>query len=345
MRFTYSTFRWLLALAVAGGVGLLASDVMAQANLPVGLGGPVAPTNAPGTAKLVPLTKKDGLTAFEEELSKSLEFLSPKSSLDGVLAPEYHPPPAPVVPNRQPRENQDRRAEWLLLNDGVKGGQTGEEWSQFPALEEDGKKRSSLEEIYQKFNRERSDGWSGLDSLGSRTRPGTGGQRRDDEETTVPGAIRQAESELKKQLGLNTRGGIFEPTPVRSSPSDFFGFSEGDLTSKQIQAHKDYLQQYQQVLDSFSTSPTASSPTPDAPAQLTPAPSYNLMESSTPIVRPTDAAPNARSLSSIVDPVRLPDLNANLLNQWNPLYEPPKVEPAKSAPIFSPSIEAPRRPF
>jgi hypothetical protein len=41
----------------------------------------------------------------------------------------------------------------------------------------------------------------------------------------------------------------------------------------------------------------------------------------------------------------LPDANANLLNQWNPLYTPPKLELPKPAPFFPPPMDFPRRKF
>jgi hypothetical protein len=51
-------------------------------------------------------------------------------------------------------------------------------------------------------------------------------------------------------------------------------------------------------------------------------------------------------VGSIYNPsMIMPDRNATLLNQWNPLYAPPKVEPPKPPPIIEPPIEAPRRKF
>ena len=343
MRFRLSTFRLLLVVVVCGGVELLAGSVAAQVNSLLGVNGVAMATNSPGNAKLVPLTKKDGLTAFEEELSKSLQMLSPKSSLDGVLAPEYRPPPAPVMQNRRPRESQDRLKEWLLMNsDDVKPGKPGEELLQFSGLGDDRRNKSSLEGIYQRFNREGGEGWSGLDPLGSQARR-PANPELEDEDANLPGGIRQAEEKLKKQLGLESRSTMFEAAPARGSVGDFFGFGDRGLSPEEIQAHKIYIQQYQQVLDSSTASPGVGSLNPGLTPEVTPAPAYHGLEAMTPSARPAEAA-SARSRSSVVDPFRLPDPNRSI-KQWDPLYEPPRIESPKPASLFTPPMEVPRRRF
>ncbi len=326
------------------GAGLLtASSVLAQANLPLGVNG-VAATNGASSTKLVPLNKKDGLTAFEEELSKSLQILSPKSSLDGVLAPEYRPPPAPVVQTRRPRETHDRRNELLLMN-AEEMGKSGEDWLPFLNQEEDRRSKSSLEGIYQQFNREAGGKWKGLDSPGPQGRlsPGERSETRDEE--SLPSGLRQAQNQLKKQLGLESRGALPDAGPVRGSLSDFFGSGEHSFSAQEVQAHKDYIQRYQQVLDGLGAPPAGSSMNPATLPEAQPAVvTYPGLEVSPLSSRPAENAASSWNRSSVVDPVRLPDPNI-VTKQWDPLYEPPKVEVAKPASLFTPPVEVPRRRF
>ncbi|MGH7967268.1 MAG: hypothetical protein ACREIC_00930, partial [Limisphaerales bacterium] len=51
------------------------------------------------------------------------------------------------------------------------------------------------------------------------------------------------------------------------------------------------------------------------------------------------------SLTSALKPATVPDINVNVLNQWNPLYTEPKLEIPKPPPLFTPPAEAPRRRF
>src|SRR5262245_19895507 len=113
-----SVVRGLARLSVFGWLALFSGSVTGQDSLvpKFSNGGVLPATNSAGTAKLAPLPKKDGLTAFEEELSRSLQFFSPKKgSLEGVLAPETHSPP-PAIQQRRVREHDDITKEWFLMN-------------------------------------------------------------------------------------------------------------------------------------------------------------------------------------------------------------------------------------
>jgi hypothetical protein len=50
-------------------------------------------------------------------------------------------------------------------------------------------------------------------------------------------------------------------------------------------------------------------------------------------------------VNSILNRKMLPDVNTTVLNQWNPMYAPPKVELPKITPPTPLTMEVPRRKF
>src|SRR5690349_8939456 len=223
-----SAVRGLARLSVFGWLALFSGSVEGQDSLVPKLsnGGVLPATNSAGTPKLAPLPKKDGLTAFEEELSKSLQFFSPKKgSLEGVLAPETHSPP-PVIQPRPVRERNDLSKEWLLMNgDETKGERQGDEWFNFPGFNQDRKnsRAKSLEELYKRFNLEQ-EGRSRERSAQERFRAA---KAREDEEDNAPPALRDAEHNLKKGLGIESGRSIFGES--RDSTVRLFGTSDKGL--------------------------------------------------------------------------------------------------------------------
>ena len=114
-----------------------------------------------------------------------------------------------------------------------------------------------------------------------------------------------------------------------------------------IQAHQDYLQRYRQVLAGSSPAPGLKEPFKTAPAASTPqpAPGYGSLDPYASSGRLTGAVPPP-SPGSVFNPTTLPDINSKVANQWNPLYQAPRVEPYKPPRLQSPPFaEAPRRRF
>jgi hypothetical protein len=135
-----------------------------------------------------------------------------------------------------------------------------------------------------------------------------------------------------------------EAAPVRGSLSDFFGFGERGLSREQVQANRTYIEQYQQMLNASGVPSPGGSLNPGLSPEVTPAPAYRGLDALTASTQPADAPTSARSRSSVLDPFRLPDPN-KAVTQWDPLYEPPKIELARPTSFFTPPIEAPRRRF
>jgi hypothetical protein len=132
-------------------------------------------------------------------------------------------------------------------------------------------------------------------------------------------------------------------TKVTASPNSFselFGLNQNRLTPEEILAHKNLMDQYRKVLAGSmpevtplnSAAITGNSLVPTLPSGL---------PGSTLSTLPTTPG----MVGFIYNPSIIPDRNATVLNQWNPLYAPSKIEPPKPAPVIEVPIEAPRRKF
>ncbi|HWH71796.1 MAG TPA: hypothetical protein VNT26_20700 [Candidatus Sulfotelmatobacter sp.] len=301
--------------------------------------------------------EKEGLKRLEKELNKSQPMFSPNSSLDGLQAPSYRPVPGPVIQNRRVKELIERRKNWMFANpEDLAPGSSLEETLRTPEFGADGlekKKGPSLERFYESLDRPRTkgtrEGAGALtdDPFGSRKRANgrEDGSGRDD--ANLPGGLRDSEQALRKLLDADTGNSPFGGGAGRSSFSDFFGLGDNRRSLDQEQAHKDYITQYQQWLNGAQSAP-GNSLNPlgavDSARPTTPSP-YNGLD--------TLSSPSRRSFDSTLGVINpnfnlgtLPDVNTKVLNQWNPLYTPPKYDPPKVTPPSPPPMEAmPRRRF
>jgi hypothetical protein len=294
--------------------------------------------------------RKDSLQQLEESLSRSLHFFSPRSSLEG-LAPEpvLPPPPVQVIPNRRALQEQERRKNWMAL--------TPEELMQGPHSElfkssepgADNDNKSALEHFYDRLNWEhparKQPAPKEDNRAGSRLRPGSSGDLFGSPDAAeIPAGLRESTKKLKEEVGSDKRRSFFDPVPQHSGFADFFGFGDKTLSPEDIKAHKEYMEQYRQLLQGPAPAANPLAPPGPAAAPLQPGP-YNGFNSfaSTPTHRLWGASPDGYNPG--LNPGKLQDFNATVLNQWNPLYSPPKPEPPKPAPMFVPPAEAPRRKF
>jgi hypothetical protein len=169
--------------------------------------------------------------------------------------------------------------------------------------------------------------------------------------------VRESEQRLKRALGDNqNETPSLTPSPVRSTFSDFFalGGSQKGPTPQDISAHKAYMDQYRQLLKSSVPGTTvnpvdaAFTPNPLAPQAVTFG-ALDPLNGSLPLnassyKAPTPAATPA-AVNALLTPGAPPDLNAKVLNNWNPLYAPPKPEQPKPVSFSVPMMEVPRRRF
>jgi hypothetical protein len=277
--------------------------------------------------------KKDRLKDLEEDLNSFLPSFSGKSSLDGVLAPRYIPPPAPVLPNKRVKDALEQRKNWATENP-----EDGSDSLDNPFGEPSQRKR-------------RSTGWedyyNSIDSR-SKKKPGDALTDRDpfgltktrDQEDRTPAAVRQSEKKLQEQ---GEKSSLFSGWKSGSSFSDFFGLGYKGPTREDLEAHKTYMQQYQQLLDSGANSRATATLNPLAPSATVTVPTSSGLDAY--VSSASKPLSSSARLDSVLNPARLDDPNS-VLNQWNPLYSPSGIyEPPKRPSTSVPMVEVPRRKF
>lgn len=304
-------------------------------------------------------SRKDSLRQLEEDLYRPLQGFSPRSSLDGVFAPPARPPGAPVIQSKRVRELLERRKNWIFMTpEDLTMELTPEEIFKLPQYGEDGqeqKRGPSLERYYQNMERRRAGGMKpgqlAEDALlGPRKQPVPGDESGSEDDSDLPSGVRESVQRLKK-LGADSDSTALTPGPSRSSFSDLFGLGgPGSLPSQNDLERKKVLQELYGA--TFFSGYTLQSPMApgllDAspPGQFNPAnglPGSGLMGGSS-TVRPAGYDPLLGTVSPTYVPSSPQDLNARVLNAWNPDFVPPKPEPPKTAPP-APTFLAPRRQF
>lgn len=294
-------------------------------------------------------SKRDGLKQLEDQLSWSFNPFSPGENVQPNATPPFRLPSAAALQNRKALvEEIQRRRNWAFTGlEELMLGSSGRA-SDLPEYRPDGRAQKSttgFERLYDILNRQADRGLNpGLsrddDSAGSRAKAGQS------DEPDLPVTIKEHEQALKKLLGSTPghESSLFGASPVRSSFSDFFGLGQQGLTDQQVLEHRAYMEQDRQLLEGQSASAAGSalnlSGASAAPRQ--PAAPAGLM----PLLQPSHAESGAPNwVSSLLNPSAVPDPNAQLLNQWNPLYIPPKPEPPRPAPVSVPMAEVPHRKF
>ncbi len=287
------------------------------------------------------------LQTMEEQLRKSFRGLSPEQVLEGTLGP--YPTPAPAPPSRTTRDLLDRKKNWTFLTpEELAAGAGGRNYTDLLQPEtraESAEKRSTAMERYMsrmeaKERGARSDALPEGDwSTSSRANGGGKSARAEDGRTA---ALNQSEYALRKAMGGEdlTRGSLaaeprlFGETFNFRAPKDFV---DSD-------SHRDRMKDYRAWLDAaIGGSPVAADSLPGQGGR-TPAGGYTPANPFSEPTRPFDSGPGATLNANTLNP-RLPEVGARTLNQWNPLYEPPKIETPKPPPPSVPRMEAPRRKF
>ncbi len=166
---------------------------------------------------------------------------------------------------------------------------------------------------------------------------------QDDQETLGP--FQESAAKLKSDLAATEFGAsIFKPATARSSFSDFFGVGATGLTPEQEKAHKDYMDSYVTTLFGNSAGVSINAMDAMSPGAKAQTPATSPL-GGLPEVARSDSFKSGSGFNSTLSTSPLPDMNANALNQWNPLYTEPKLELPKSQPFFTPPVEMPRRRF
>lgn len=280
---------------------------------------------------------KDRLMDLEDELSKALESISPKGMLDAKPEMEYRPPPIPVMPNRRLKEQREKRDNWMFQDtDALLRGNSTPDWLN-PSDTKD-KQKTDLDLFYEHLNQQRSllnqKAHLNPDDLTPLSGPSFGDESSTAKEDKLPDKLKGPASRLRDLLG----GSPATVTAPHNSLSDLFNPPQNTLTPEQVEAHKNLMDEYRKIL---AVTPSALSLAPLNSAT----PTGNPQVPSLPNTMPRFTFSTPGMVGSIYNPAVIPDRNAGVLNQWNPMYVPPKIEPPKPAPVIEQPIEAPRRRF
>jgi hypothetical protein len=284
--------------------------------------------------------QQDGLKQLDDELSKSLRPFTTRQSVDPALPSSYQAPRLPVAKSRRAKEELEKSRGWVWDAEAATSGDSREDSSLFPGFTSKSSmdtKRSSWDQYSNKARPDRADNSGSHSSNQSNA-------RSSDDDKDLPGGIGEAAKSLKRRLEAESVGSIFNPPPSRSVVLDFFGQPvDNGPTPAQVQAHKTYMDEYQKIIGG-STPESVANQNFFKSASVPTARNQGL-DSLPGSSRSDGLAFTPGAASSVLAPATIPDVNATILNQWNPLYSPPKIDLPKPAPFFSPPAEIPRRKF
>ena len=315
---------------------------------------------------------KEGLTPLEEQL-RTLKALMPAQTMEDFSMP-YTPPRAGS--SKRLKEFLDRQKNWALTPEALSLSSTLQDSETFGnADDKKSAKKSSLQQFYDALTpselspsetpghrRDRSNDKNSpfrklRDARDSNRDPSDG--RRDDsgssnldDDSGLPPDIRNETKRIKESMTQDS-GSVFNPLRSRSSFDNFFGLADKDrdVTTDPLAPPKpsggSFLEQYKKGLDpsvAVGLNPALGALLPTDPIRGA-AVNPDLVKLPTAVRHETfESTPG--NINSALTRAAVSDLNATVLNQWNPLYTPSKLELPKvvSSPTV-PAFDLPRRRF
>jgi hypothetical protein len=172
------------------------------------------------------------------------------------------------------------------------------------------------------------------------------------DDSNLPPTIRDKAQRLK-ELVTEDKGSIFSAARARSSFENFFGMTEKnakfDEAATPKASEESFMDRFKKGLGS---QPAGSNLDPALnallPADAARRPPFSPTLQPLPaFARHNQSETTLGDLGSVPNRTLLPDVNSTLLNQWNPMYTPPKLELPKSTPTptIPLNMEFPRRKF
>jgi hypothetical protein len=312
---------------------------------------------------------KDRSRQLEDLLTQPLQGMSTKGgSLDPVMMPAPRMPVAgPAIQSPRAKALLDQRKNWYLMSpEDLAGGPNAKDALDSSAFGSDGRdkdKETTLEGYFSRLDQPKQKNsrstWPGDEDQTSARRgknPGDRDASRDD--TELPASLRESERNLKSLSEDESS------SSMRSSLSDLFAPNSESIADKAKElAHKNFMEDYKKLILGGWASPMN---------QLNPLSPIKPVGSMNPLASPIDslAVPwsvqggmdttlptvakptGGNEISSVLSPKlsgpKLPDLNSQTFNQWNPLQQEPRVEPPTTravTPIMSSLPDFPRRKF
>jgi hypothetical protein len=352
MRFRLASFFVLLSFAASllFGVGARAAEPQAATNA-----APSTPAKpGPPGARQSP-ANQNGLKQLEQDLFKPFQGFSPKTSLDGVVAPAPRAPAASAVQSKRMKELMERRKDWAFMSpEDLVGGPSVEEIFNVPQ-DNDRPKLSPMERYYEQLyhrddpaSRKKKD--KGEDSVSdARSTPsGFPGDPAADANSKDPRPTPDSERTQKKSLESNSRGGA-APREGSSMFADIFGLGKNLPSREEIETQKLRMDRFKNAIGIPTTTGPASDPLNvmgnlTAPARQPLLPSRTMEDSPSGLLRQNGFDSQLGTIMAIPTPAGIPDLNTRVFGPSSLAPALPKIDPPRAFPT-APSFTAPKRVF
>lgn len=291
------------------------------------------------------LDAKTDSSRLDDELTRTLQPFTSRS-IDGPLPSSYQAPRMPVVKSRRSKDGLDQSRGWVWNAEEVMSGRSDKDAALFPGFRSSSGSDARKGSWDQFSDQTSSDSPGGSTARSSKPSPQRDSSS-DDDEASLPRGIREAAKNLKANLEKESVGSIFSTSAPHTSALDIFGSSASDnvQTPDQIQAHKAYMEEYLSIIghglaaDPFLNRSDKRTVAPGLPGQSG---GLDALPGSSHRDALTSGSGNA---SSVLKPASLPDVNATVLNRWNPSYTGPQPDASKPMPFFPAPLEIPRRKF
>ena len=299
------------------------------------------------TTNLQELTsRKDGLKQLEEDLYAPLQSFTPRSSLEGVVAPPPRPVQPSAIQSKRIKELLEKRRNWVFMKpEDLISGPTVEQILKKPDYGPDGQEKKELPPLEAYYQR--------LVPKPLKVKP------KGDEEDAVFGApakpggandsarnqpeLPQSVAESAKNLQTLLAGSPLSDSDSSSSTSDPFRLGLKPPTLEQQQDHKKLMDQYRALLEPRHPAPVVPSVGGGSPEADKSAAIANPLQAAPPTQtsrRPWDAQMNV--LYPQLGPAPLPDVSAESLRQSRAV--PTATQTRRVMPAV-PDFTAPRRKF
>jgi hypothetical protein len=364
MSFRFSSLQVWLGAAAA----VLSSVLVCSAQTGgKGRGWPIefsGPKNGEATNDLNQLTgRKDGMKELEEDLFRPQQSFSPPSSLDGIIARPTRPQAAPLIQNKRVKELLERRKDWVFMNpEDLMATSAAEEILKSPQYGPDGQEKKEMP-MFERFYRSLVTKQSGANNLmgskngdlfGQPTRSNSRDELDTEEESNLPGGLKESAEALKKQFEPGGSDNPFLRGATRGNLLDTFGLGVKPISKEAMQERQKYMDEYHTVVDPSWHPPavgTPGNPLAVVAGGVAPAwkPTTGLPTTITPSTAPSPALRTGFDsqldvVNPMLGPAGLPDVNVQALGQTRPTLALPKIESSRVAPV-APTFKAPSRSF
>ena len=302
-------------------------------------------------------TKKDSLKQLEEDLYQPLQTFTPKSSLEGVVAPLPRAPAPSAIQSKRAKELLERRRDWVFMTpEDLLAAPTVEQILKTPEYGPDGypkKDLPAMERYYQSMVPKRStrgklaqpkdDEWFNLAK--EPAKPGVAPARDD---VNLPDELKASAEALRYSFETGRGDSPFGGGATPGGFSDPFRVASKAPSQEHLLEHKKLMDEYRTIVDPSWRPPVAARPAAPAfnfadPAQAPQRTPTGLPGAASPTLRKgPDALPDPAN--PVLGPPPMPDVNAQALGQTKSAAAAGKVQPRRVIPP-APDFTAPKRAF